>query len=210
MTVAIMIPLQLVIVALIASVVADPPSTFGQWRQDEIEPEAFGVQQEDYSEWHNERKPEGASLFDQADKDKADLVFDEWRPHPPSVLIQDDVLSLVDEKTEDMVEVEARPPIDSYIGIGYDLIEGNPEGDFTLGGIDPGLRLSSIFKLTDANGQPIPSDSPNLPSQIEYTPVHACSSVHSVNAFSGTKSYQEKLDVSVDVEGTAENNSEHS
>ena len=198
MTVAIMIPLQLVIVGLIASVAADPPSTFGPWRQSEIEPEAFGVQQEDLGEWRNERKPEDTSLFHQAGKD---LVFGEWRPDQPSVLIQDDVFGRVDEKIEDMVEVEARPPIDSYIGIGYDLIKGNPEGDFALGGVDPGLRLRSIFKLTDANEQPIPSNSPSLPIQIEYTPVHACSSVNIVNAFSGTKSYQKKLDVNVDVEG---------
>ena len=193
MTVAIMIPLQLVIVGLIASVAADPPSTFGPWRQSEIEPEAFGVQQEDLGEWRNERKPEDTSLSGK------DLVF----PDQPSVLIQDDVFGRVDEKIENMVEVEARPPIDSYIGIGYDLIKGNPEGDFTLGGVDPGLRLRSIFNLTDANEQPIPSNSPSLPIQIEYTPVHACSSVNSVNAFSGTKSYQKKLDVNVDVEGMA-------
>ena len=36
-----------------------------------------------------------------------------------------------------------------FVGIGYDLLRGNPEGDFDKGGIDPGYRLArNILKRT--------------------------------------------------------------
>ena len=204
-----MLSLQLVIVGVIASVAAYAPSTFDQWRQDEIEADAVDEQQPYSIDWYDDRNSEAALPVNQANEDKmadftakpSSTVYGEWRRDPPRALSQDDELSEVDENVEDFAEAEVRPPIDNYIGIGYDLLKGNPEGDFTLGGLDPGLRLRSIFKLTDAGGQPITSDSQNLATQIEYTPVHTCSSVHRVNAFSGGKSYQKKLDVNVDAEG---------
>ena len=200
---------KLVLVGFIASVATYAPSAFDQWRQDEIEANAVDEQQPHFSEWLDHSNPEAASLVIETDEDEnADYftvpssVNGEWRGDPSYVFSQDDKLSEVDGRMEDIAEAEVRPPIDNYIGIGYDLLKGNPEGDFTLlGGLDPGLRLRSIFKLTDAGGQPIPHDSQNLPTQIEYKRVHTCSSVHRVNAFSGTKSYQKKLDVNVKTSG---------
>ena len=206
--IAAMLSLQLVLVGFIASVAAYAPSAFDQWRQDEIEADAVDEQQPYFSKWFDDSKPEAASLVNETGEDeKADYfavpssVYGEWRRDPSYVFSQDDKLSEVDERIKDIAEAEVRPPIDSYIGIGYDLLKGNPEGDFTLGGLDPGLRLRSIFKLTDAGGKPIPRNSQNLPTQIEYTRVHTCSSVHRVNAFSGTRSYQKKLDVNVKTSG---------
>ena len=196
-----MMTIKLLLVGFITSVAAYAPSTFAQWRQND-------EQQPYFNEWRDTRKPGATLLLSKTDEDKnADLfavpssVYGEWRRDPPYVFSQEDKLSEVDERMEDIAEAEVRPPIDSYIGIGYDLLKGNPEGDFTLGGLDPGLRLRSIFKLTDARGRPISRNSQDLPTQIEHTRVHTCSSVHRVNAFSGTKSYQKKLDVNVKLSG---------
>ena len=110
-------------------------------------------------------------------------------------------------QTEDVAESQTvDTSIAYYMGVGYDLIKGNPDGDdFTTGGVDPGLRLRYIFKLTDNSGTTLSPVSGVWPIQVGYSPpVHACSSVNEVNAFSGSKSYQSKLDVSVDAEGMAD------
>ena len=158
------------------------------------------MQETQFSEDDDDDKPGDAPAFTQTHEDiEADPFAD------PPTFTQDVKFSRVDQSMEDIVEAEARPPIENYVGIGYDLLRGNPEGDFTLGGHDPGLRLRSIFKLTDRNGRPISHGSQTVPQQIEYKPVHSCSSAHSVKAFSGTKSYQKKLDVSVNLEGMTDN-----
>ena len=110
-------------------------------------------------------------------------------------------------QTEDVAESQTvDTSIAYYMGVGYDLIKGNPDGDdFTTGGVDPGLRLRYIFKLTDNSGTTLSPVSGVWPVQVGYSPpVHACSSVNEVNAFSGSQSYQSKLDVSVDAEGMAD------
>lgn len=94
--------------------------------------------------------------------------------------------------------------VTDYISIGYNLLEGNPEGEFSEGGLDPGLNLArKIFKFTFEeektgayHGQVV-----NIPDQITFKEVNSCASKESVKLFSGTKSYQEKLDIKVKVEG---------
>ena len=91
-----------------------------------------------------------------------------------------------------------------FVGIGYDLLKGNPEGDFNQGGIDPGYKLArNILKRTytknkeaSFNGETI-----KIPDQMAYHPVSSCSSVESISVYTGTKRYQRKLDINTEVGG---------
>ena len=92
----------------------------------------------------------------------------------------------------------------AFAGIGYDLLEANPDGDFNIGGLDPGYRLAhNFFKLTYTQGKTVNFRGTvvDLPDQMSYTPATACSSIQSARTFSGTSSYQKKLDVNIEASG---------
>ena len=91
-----------------------------------------------------------------------------------------------------------------FIGIGYDILRGNPEGDFNRGGIDPGFKLSrNILKRTYTEGKQaiFEGETIDIPDQMSYHPLSSCSSSQSISVFTGTQSYQNKLDVNVDISG---------
>lgn len=82
-----------------------------------------------------------------------------------------------------------------FIGVKYDILKGNPEGKTSLGGVDPGLEVTrKILKLTNENGDAVPD-------QICYEARQSCSTAKSSKIFSGTKRYQDKLNVDVSVSG---------
>ena len=91
----------------------------------------------------------------------------------------------------------------NFIGIGYDIINGNPEGgDLASGGVDPGLKVSrNIFKLTYDNGQTSNDGEFTIPDETTFDHRSSSSSETRVTTFYGTKSYQEKLSVGVSVSG---------
>ena len=97
----------------------------------------------------------------------------------------------------------------SYVGIGYDILKGNPEADLSRvgldrGGLDRGYREShNILKRTynENKKTTFQGRSIRLPDQMIYQPSHSCSSIGSTRAFSGTKSYQKKLDTDITVSG---------
>ena len=83
-----------------------------------------------------------------------------------------------------------------FIGVKYNLLKGNPEGNTRLGGVDPGLDITrKILKLTNDDGKAVPD-------QICYEPRQVCSTSKSSKIFGGTKRYQEKLNVDVTAKGT--------
>ncbi|XP_033103733.1 uncharacterized protein LOC117106479 [Anneissia japonica] len=86
------------------------------------------------------------------------------------------------------------PAVD-YIGIGYNVLDGNPDGDgSTTGCVDPGLlTLKRVFAYTYDEGK-VSSDLKYIvPDQIVYTPRSSCARTLEQNMFWGTKSYQQKL-----------------
>ena len=99
-------------------------------------------------------------------------------------------------------ERDALYPIARYAGMGYNLLRGNPEGDFESGGKDPGiLDTHWIFNLTYTlnkegylNGETVA-----VPDQVEFQPSQSCSSKSSTKAYSGQKSYQKQLKRSVNL-----------
>ena len=91
-----------------------------------------------------------------------------------------------------------------YTGTGYNLVRGNPEGDFNRGGIDPGIRTTNeIFSHTYTMGKKAfyLGKGMDVPDQVKFHMTHSCAASQSVQAYSGRKSYMKELDRSVSVSG---------
>jgi hypothetical protein len=73
-----------------------------------------------------------------------------------------------------------------YIGVGYNVIRGNPDGNFwAAGGDDPGLLSTrKILKLSSDDA---------VPPEIVYEHHDTCRSAHEFSLFWDPKSYQNKL-----------------
>ena len=113
--------------------------------------------------------------------------------------------SLVTPDYEDALEqVDQLSLVTHYTGVGYNIIRGNPEGDFNRGGVDPGIRTShEIFDLTYRKGKQAfyQGKAMDVPDQVSFHVSQSCAASHSVKAFSGRKSYMKELDTSVSVSG---------
>lgn len=90
-----------------------------------------------------------------------------------------------------------------YVGVGYNLLKGNPEGGASsIGGIDPGLLSTrKIFQLTWKTNKLSSDKMYNVPDQVSFAPFHSWVEENSTNAVFGAKSYQEELKVEVGAEG---------
>eukprot|EP00057_Strongylocentrotus_purpuratus_P016342 XP_011670816.1 PREDICTED: uncharacterized protein LOC754760 [Strongylocentrotus purpuratus] len=90
-----------------------------------------------------------------------------------------------------------------YVGVGYNIIDGNPEGgDLNTGGVDPGLLLSrKIFKFTYDEGKKTFDQSSRIPDEVSYLKQQNPYSKSSLSTFFGTKSYAAKLAAQVEVSG---------
>ena len=90
-----------------------------------------------------------------------------------------------------------------FVGVGYNLLEGNPEGgDVTNGGVDPGLLFTrKIFKLTWNTNKKSMDNRFSVPDQVTFAPRSSCVTTNKKEVFSGSKSYQEKLNTDVQVSG---------
>lgn len=90
-----------------------------------------------------------------------------------------------------------------FVGVGYNLLEGNPDGgDVSNGGVDPGLLFTrKIFKLTWKTNKVSVDKKYIVPDQVSFAPRASCVTTNKKEVFSGSKSYQEKLNVDVDVSG---------
>ena len=107
---------------------------------------------------------------------------------------------------EDALEqVDQLSLVTRYTGVGYNIIRGNPEGDFDRGGVDPGIKtIHEIFDLTYKRGKQAfyQGKAMDVPDQVSFHVSQSCAASHSVKAFSGRKSYMKQLDRSVSVSGT--------
>ena len=90
-----------------------------------------------------------------------------------------------------------------YIGVGYNLLEGNPEGGaVSSGGVDPGLLFTrKVFKLTWDTNKVSMDGSTSLPDQVSFAPRQSCMKTNSKEVVTGSKSYQDKLNVDVSASG---------
>lgn len=89
----------------------------------------------------------------------------------------------------------ALPECLQYAGVGYNIVRGNPDGNFwAQGGDDPGLMSTKkILKLSSVTA---------VPNEVVYEHHDACRSAHEFSFFSDPKSYQSKLLERVSSTGT--------
>lgn len=73
------------------------------------------------------------------------------------------------------------------------------------GGVDPGLLFTrKIFKLTWNTNKVSVDKKYTVPDQVSFAPRESCVTTNKKEVFSGSNSYQEKLNL--DVEATGEYN----
>ena len=93
----------------------------------------------------------------------------------------------------------------SFVGIGYNIVEGNPEGDDKKhGGIDHGLLVSrKIFSLTYKTNELTGDSRYKLPDQIAFSSRLSCVEDKETKAsiVFGSKSHQSKLKADVEASG---------
>ena len=91
-----------------------------------------------------------------------------------------------------------------YAGMGYNVLQANPEGDFNRGGIDPGIKTTRfVFKHTYYGGKRAfyRGRAMSVPDQVEFHMTQACSRRETTNAYSGQTSYKNELSVNVESSG---------
>ncbi|XP_068755958.1 uncharacterized protein [Montipora capricornis] len=91
-----------------------------------------------------------------------------------------------------------------FLGVGYNILKGNPDGGgkLSLGGVDPGLLSTrKIFELTWDTNKTSNDRLYRVPDQVVFVHRSSCVKTTTNEVFSGAKSYQDKL--KVDVEASA-------
>ncbi|XP_071492860.1 uncharacterized protein [Diadema antillarum] len=97
-----------------------------------------------------------------------------------------------------------RPSALNFIGVGYNILDGNPEGaDLASGGVDPGINVGRrVFGLT-WNSRAISTDGRySIPDQCIFVPRSSAVTTSTRRTFYGTASYASKLSAQVDVAGS--------
>ena len=91
----------------------------------------------------------------------------------------------------------------NYVGIGYNILEGNPEGgDLSTGGVDPGLLVSRrIFDLSYEDGKMSNDNVYQVPDEVIFLHRSSAYTSSSRTTFYGTSSYASKLSAQVAVSG---------
>ena len=116
------------------------------------------------------------------------------------------VVLLVMLLLQDAQRCSAQLPLPSgvaFLGIGYNIIEGNPEGgDMATGGVDPGLLVSRpVFVMTYEEGKVTNDKKYMIPDEVKYVLRDSSYTSSSATTFHGTSSYADKLSSQVDVSG---------
>eukprot|EP00057_Strongylocentrotus_purpuratus_P014522 XP_011668996.1 PREDICTED: uncharacterized protein LOC575120 [Strongylocentrotus purpuratus] len=95
------------------------------------------------------------------------------------------------------------PGVQNFLGVGYDIIDGNPEGgEINNGGVDPGLKTTfRVFDFTYDKG--IEMYGYAIPDQVSYVDRQSSVSTSSRDIFHGTQSYVQKLEKESNIRGSA-------
>ena len=108
-------------------------------------------------------------------------------------------VAVVTHATEDVATAKGL----RFIGVGYNILKGNPDGgELSLGGVDPGLLSTrKIFKLTWDTNKTSVDGLYRVPDQVVFVHRSSCVNTTTNKVFSGAKSYQDKLKVDVKASG---------
>ena len=127
-------------------------------------------------------------------------------PHDKSALLfeREFIPQEIETEFAEMSQADQLSLITRYAGMGYNLLEANPEGDFYLGGVDPGIKTTRfVFDLTYNQGKQAyhMGQSLNEPDQVSFHSSHSCASRYTSTAYSGQTSYKDELSLNVDASG---------
>lgn len=110
---------------------------------------------------------------------------------------------MLDEELADE-EADQLTALTRYVGIGYNLLKGSPDGDFLSGGVDPGvLTTRTIFDFTYKEGKDAyyMDATVQVPDQVNFQPIASCSTNSRASVYSGAKSYQNSLNFGINAKG---------
>jgi hypothetical protein len=105
---------------------------------------------------------------------------------------------LAEEETDELTSVTR------YVGVGYNLLKGSPDGDFLRGGVDPGILVNRIifdFSYDEGKEAYYSGKVVKVPDQVNFQPIESCSARKHASAYSGEKSYQKSLKYGVNAKG---------
>ena len=92
-----------------------------------------------------------------------------------------------------------------FVGVGYNLLKGNPEGgSLSRGGVDPGLLVTmKIFRLTYEKNRKSIDWKYRVPDQVSFAPRSSwnCQENTKNELVTGTESYQDELKLDVEASG---------
>ena len=91
----------------------------------------------------------------------------------------------------------------AFIGSGYDLVRGNPDGqEIKNGGVEPGLLPAKrILEISYEKGRKSDNNKYLVPDQIRFVVRNSCASSKTHSIITNSNSYQKELKVSVTAEG---------
>ena len=114
-------------------------------------------------------------------------------------------LSLIEANQDIALEqVDQLSLLTRYAGMGYNLITGNPEGSYKLGGLDPGIKTTRYIVDHTYNQNRVSfyrGKEHHVPDQVEFHMSDTCTTTYSTQAYSGESSYRDELSLSVGVTG---------
>lgn len=108
---------------------------------------------------------------------------------------------------QDLAEEEAADQLTSivrYVGVGYNLLKGSPDGSFAKGGEDPGILITQvIFEFTYEKGKEdyYLEKTVQVPDQVNFHATASCSAENRTSVYSGAKSYQDSLNFGINPSG---------
>lgn len=131
----------------------------------------------------------------------AEQMKEEYKQHSKLLadLAEAELTSETGEKQGLPLLKEAR-----YVGVGYNLVRGAPEGTFRTGGVDPGIKITHhILRFTyhEDKSRFFHGKKGRVPDQVNYQLLSSCSGSNKKRLYSGAKSYQSNLATSVQGEG---------
>ncbi|XP_071492859.1 uncharacterized protein [Diadema antillarum] len=97
-----------------------------------------------------------------------------------------------------------RPSALNFIGVGYNILDGNPEGaELSSGGVDPGINIGRrVLGLTWDDDLTSTDGEYSVPDQCVFVPRSSAFTTSTRSTFYGTASYASKLSAQVDVSGS--------
>ena len=105
-----------------------------------------------------------------------------------------------DNTTTTTHEPTAQVMREPLVGVGYHVINGNPDGSFLDGGRDPGLlRTRRIMRLTFTDGKStnLRGTRQRVADQVKFVRADSCSTSQQTKMIYGVSSYRSKLSSSV-------------